>query len=233
MALENTLKNIDNEGVYDTLESDYESGHFFFPEGLHRGTKFESRDKHGHLVIYDTTSDQHHLSFTGNMNIDINKVGDLTGWDFSYGIYFDIDGSLEFLISKIKTLYSVVASPDSILAPPGETREDLLSVGLGLGWRSDLIQKLINWQRLFDTFTLYLTYNIMDENYFFEKFKGPGFRVDYLIKARLTKVFHLGLKTGYSMAWTTRSPRTDNESKSDRRLFLNWVTLGLDIGLNF
>jgi len=231
-ALENTVNHVDNEGVIDTLDSNYKSGYFFFNEGLHRGTKFDSIDKHGRKKTYDTRDDKHRLAFTGNFNLDITNIGDITGFDISYGYFFAIDGSLEVIVSKNTTLFSRVADPFGN-EELGNTEEDLFTFGVGLGWRSDLIQNLINWQRLFDTFTFYITYNSFDEHYESTKYTGAGFRVDYLMKYRFHKTFHFGVKVGYAMAWTTRPEDYAEESRSDRRLNLGWMTLGLDIGLNF
>jgi hypothetical protein len=232
-ALENNLKNIDNQGHYDTLSSDYQKGLFFFPEGQNIGTQFESLDKFHNKQIYDTREDGHHLSIAGNVHLDITKASDFTGFEFSYGFYLNVYTSIEFLLASNKTTYEKVADPNIPNAPPGETQEDLLYFGLGLGWRSDLIQNFIHWQNLFDVFTLYLTYNSLSENYFDYKYEGPGFRVDYLMKYRLTKLFHLGMKLSYSLAFTTRDQSLPEEDKESRRLTLGWTTLGLDLGINF
>lgn len=232
-ALENTVNHVDNEGVIDTLDSNYKGGYFFFNEGLHRGTKFESIDKHGRKKIYDTRDDKHHFGITGNLNLDVTNLGDIKGLDIYYGYHFAIDGSIEILVSTNKTMYSRVASMDSMNAPEKDVEESLLTIGLGLGWRSDLIQNFIHWERLFDTFTFYLTYNSFDEQYYSTKYTGAGFRVDYLMKYRWTKAFHFGVKVAYAMAFTTRPEDYADESRSDRRLNLGWMTLGLDIGLNF
>ncbi|RLA61371.1 MAG: hypothetical protein DRQ89_11405 [Epsilonproteobacteria bacterium] len=231
-ALENTVKHVDNRGVIDTLDSNYKNGFFFFNEGLHRGVKFESTDQHGHKKVYDTRDDKHHISFTGNFNLDMANLSDIVGFDLSYGYHFATDGSLEFIVSKSNPLYTRVADPFGN-EELGNTKEDLLSIGLGLGWRSDLIQSIIPWEHLFDTFNFYLTYNIFDELYSAKNFSGAGFRVDYLMKYRFTKTFHFGLKVAYALAWTTRDQEFENESRSDRRLNLGLMTMGLDIGLNF
>ncbi len=232
-ALENTVNHVDNEGVIDTLDSNYKKGWFFWNEGLHRGTKFKSTDKYGQKKIYDTRDDKHRFSLTGNVNLDLGSLLDIKGLDISYGYYFAVDGSIEGLISTNKPMYSRVADPNSMIAPPNDIEEDLLTIGLGLGWRSDLVQNLIPWERLFDTFTFYVTYNFFDELYSATKYSGAGFRVDYLLKYRWTKIFHFGLKTSYALAWTTRPEDFAGESRTDRRLNLGWMTLGLDIGLNF
>jgi hypothetical protein len=232
-AIENTVNHVDNEGVIDTLDSNYESGWFFWNEGLHRGTKFESTDDHGHKKIYDTRDDKHHFAFTGNVNLDVTNLTDIKGFDLTYGYHFAVDGSAEVILSMNRPMYSRVADLNSMEAPPVDTEEDLFTFGIGLGWRSDLIQYLIPWERLFDTFTFYVTYNSFDEQYFATKYTGPGFKVDYLMKYRWTKAFHFGLKIGYALAWTTRPEDFAGESRSDRRLNLGWMTLGLDIGLNF
>lgn len=231
-ALENTIQHVDNEGVIDTLDSNYNSGYFFFNEGFRKGTKFESIDQNGRKKIHDTRDDKHHFSFTGNFNLDVSRFSDIVGFDLSYGYNFAIGGSIEFIISKNNPLFTRVADPFEN-EELGNTKEDLLTIGLGLGWRSDLIQNIIPWERLFDTFTFYLTYNSFDELYFAKKYTGLGFRVDYLAKYRWTKLLHLGLKISYANAWTTREQEFENESRTDRRLNLGWMTLGLDIGLNF
>lgn len=233
------IKGVDKYGATDSLDADYSTQLFFLNEVPSDNVSIQERNENTGLLLkdFDTSKDQHRYGIQLQLNSHLNALTEIMGYEFSYGNKMDVGGWVEFLVSKISASFSQIATAHSGLASPSDTlddtTEDLMQLGLGLGYRTTLIQEFIDSRYFFETINVYATYNSLDENFTGQSYSGPGLRADYGIHRRVSKGTHYGIKLSYNLANVKRSALTDGESGKDRSLVLSWLGLSFDIALYF
>ncbi|MFZ8933602.1 MAG: hypothetical protein ACO2ZP_06875 [Bacteriovoracaceae bacterium] len=226
-------------GNSDSLDADYENQSFFINEVPSDNVEISERNQNTGLVIkdFDTGKDNHRYGIQVLTTANILDASKLMGFEFTYGNKMDIGGWAEFLISKITAEFSQLAQTHSGLASSSDeldqTSEDLLQVGLGLGYRSTIIQNFIDSRYFFETTTVYATYNTLDENFTGQSYKGAGLRVEYGLHRRLSIGQHMGLKLSYNLSSVKRPALREGESGEDRSLVLRWIGVSVDFALYF
>lgn len=239
MPLMAQIKGVDIYGSSDSLDADFENQSFFINEVESDNIEIIERNENtGQLLKnFHTGKDNHRYGIQVLTTPDLLDASKMMGFEFTYGNKMDIGGWVEFLISKISADFSQVAKTHSGLSSPSseldQTSEDILQLGLGLGYRSTLIQSFIDNKYFFETTTVYATYNSFDENFTGQSYKGPGFRVEYGLHRRLSIGQHIGLKLSYNLSSVKRPALSEGESGKERSLVLRWVGVSVDFALYF
>ncbi len=239
LPLHAQIKGVDIYGSSDSLDADFDSGSFFINEVPSDNVEISERNETTGLVLkdFDTSKDNHRYGIQIQTTTHLMDASELLGFELTYGNKMDIGGWVEFLVSKITANFSQIAKTHqgvaSASAELDQTSEDLMQFGLGLGYRSTLIQHFIDNKYFFDTTTVYATYTTFEENFTSQSYSGPGLRVEYGLHRRFSVGQHVGLKLSYNLSSVKRPALNESESGEDRSLVLRWFGASLDFALYF
>lgn len=205
---------------------------------MNTGTVIKQRDFETGLVKedYNTQMDKARTSFHLLANHDLASVTGLYSLEFIYAHRFE---SLwwEFVASKTSAKFGEISQRNSELALALDdlesTQEDLISLGMGVGFRNSWIQNLIRYDDIFSTTSAALTYNKFSENFIGRDYSGPGLRADFGIHKRSSTRMHYGFKMSYNLAQVKRAKQVDTEDSASRSLTLSWLSAGLDISFYY
>jgi hypothetical protein len=229
----------DGHGKVDTLENHYNTEFYFSNEGLNEGATFNEVDEDTGFQKKNlrTQNDVHRYSIQLQVNADLQKAGDILGFEFNYGKKMAVGGWFEVLISKMTMNFEQVTESHSGIGPASQeldsTSEDLLTLGVGLSYRSALIQYFMDSNIFFDTTSVFATYNQFEENFYGKSYSGPGFRAEYGLHRRGDSKIHYGIKLSYNLASVKKPLENSGETSDDRSLLLNWLGLAFDISLYY
>ena len=229
----------DEHGKIDTLDNNYESELYFSNEGVNEGVTFNEVDEETGIQKKNllTQNDIHRYSLQLQINADLQQAADILGFEFNYGKKMAVGGWFELLISKMAMNFEQIAETHSGIGPDSQaldqTSEDLLTLGIGLSYRSALIQYFVDSEIFFDTTSVFATYNQFEENFYSKSYSGPGFRAEYGIHRRDDSKIHYGIKLSYNLASVKRPLENSGETSDDRSLLLNWLGLAFDISLYY
>lgn len=229
----------DNHGKINIFDDNYTESSYFSNEVLEEGANLNERDDlTGLMKGIDTSSnDTARWNFSLRLNGDVLNSTDILGGEIQFSKKLELGGWLESFVSKDKVVFSEVGEYHAGMGTYSDdllvSSDDLLSLGLGLGMRSSLIQYFIDSKIFFDTTSVFITYNSFDENYYATTYKGVGFRADYGIHRRSSSSTHYGLKVSYNLMSLRRGESTGVYTKDQDTLLLSWFGLIFDIGLYF
>lgn len=185
---------------------------------------------------YGILSDTSRLSALYHLNTTPTAAADLTSIELNYARKLK-RAWLEFSYVQTSTTFAEVAENNTIAT--SVTSDELLegastvtSLGIGLGYRTSLIQNFINSDRYFETISAMATYNSFSDSLIENSFKGFGLKTDFGIHKRISHSFHLGLKMSYNFA-TVQRESLEGEVSSDTSLNLNWMSFALDGSIYF
>lgn len=195
-------------------------------------------------TIYFTEKDRHRWTMLAKTNANLKRSTNLWGGDLLYGYNLNIFW-IEFFaswmhadfreISELPVRSSTNPYAEANSNRAASSKQKLISVGIGPGYRF-LVPEGVNifhLRNLFQTVSVWATYNKLNDSATLFEYDGFGLRADYGIHKRVSSGFHYGIRLGYQLAEVTREQKIPNESASDRKLFLSWMTLALDLGFYF
>ncbi|MFZ4712095.1 MAG: hypothetical protein ACOYL6_00150 [Bacteriovoracaceae bacterium] len=187
---------------------------------------------------YYTGNDHHKLSGSYQLNPRITKPFDFSSFELNYGYkmwglwwqgFVARSAGTWDTVAENKEIGGTGADSEARFQRPKNSRETLMSYGLGVGYRFRMIYEWLKIDDLFETISVYGARHSLNESYRDLNYTGYGFRADYGIHMRATSSFFYGLKGSYNIGKVTRS-LGEKESHSDASLAISWISLGFEAG---
>ncbi len=199
---------------------------------------------------YSTLDDTFRISLGYHVNANLRDSFSLTSFELLLGLRsksFDgiwYSGYVAKTTSDFENLSENPSdtSPDNPQAESNNLRtggeaQDLLTVGAGFGYRDRVLDQdidFIQFNNLFQTISVYTTYNQLAEGLRGLDYSGYGFRALYGIDKIFAINYSLGLKLSYNFASVKQSSDINEDASGrDRELALSWLTLGVDLSIFF
>lgn len=190
-----------------------------------------------------TGSDRNRLSIAGHINGDYEHVADLFGGEVNYmrrsTRYNQIWWGAQFFqhrtnFDAITQNASASSTPNSegSFQRPGDTKETVMGLGLGVSYRFKLLLDFFPTDDVFENIDVFANGIQLDESYIDQKYRGWGLTTSYGLHKRAGNSYFYGGKFSYNVATVTRE-QLGEESKSDRSLSLGWLSLALELGWFF
>lgn len=189
------------------------------------------------------------LEIKGNKRITLAYYAGLTPSDFGslsdYEFQFAYDlGTfwLESVIGQGKSQFGFVGSNSSATGAAqsegnfqrdDEVEESYLYLGIGASLRSRHLASLLGFDRVYETFSGYVTYHSLSEELREEDYAGFGTRADAAINYLLSNSSHVGLRFSFGISSLKRAEAYEGETSSQRSLMFRWNKLGVDYSFYF
>lgn len=197
------------------------------PALLSASTFLERNSKTGVLdTQYSTLKDSSRWTLAVHMNGDPMSPMDYMNFELIYSKKMEYCW-LDFFASSSSGTASTYTSMGS------DTKESLISGGIGVSYRFRFLQNVIKSNRVFETTGASLAYYGFTENVTGQNYSGGGIKVDYGIHYRSSSKFHFGVRFTYNLGTVFRAELTPGESSSSRSLTLSWTSLAAEIGYYF
>jgi hypothetical protein len=124
------------------------------------------------------------------------------------------------------------ANDESAFQRPGDTKNTVSGLGLGVGYRFKLLLDFFQTEDTFESIDVFANYIRLSESFIKKDYTGYGLTTNYGIHKRVNTTFFYGGKVSYNLAAVTREKLGD-ESERNRSLSLGWLTLALEMGFFF
>ncbi len=191
---------------------------------------------------YNLNDDKNRFILQYHLNPSVTRILDTKSFEFQYAkrvaplwiSAFVAQAEVKFKdlgSNEIKTTTN--PNDESKWPRNNNSIETLLNFGLGFDYQSNLIQELYQSSQLFDSISVFLTYNQLDDSDRKMDYSGFGLRCDYLLQKRISRQFAYGIGASYNYALLEREQLTQGEPKEDRSLSVSWVTLTAHLGYYF
>lgn len=192
---------------------------------------------------YYTGKDKHMLAGAYHVNPNITKISDLSSFEVSYA-YKVYSVWAQAILTQTAGKFDGVSENKDVNAQttntnseyrfqrPYNSKETILSYGVGVGYRFRMIYEWIKFDNMFETIGVYAMKHALNESYRDLSYNGYGFRADYGIHKRAGQSFFYGIKGSYNIGKVTRSLE-EGESKADGSLALSWISMGFQVGYWF
>ena len=190
-----------------------------------------------------TGADRNRFSVAGHINGNYEHLQNLLGFELSYmrrstrynqfwyGGQFYQHRTYFGNITQNPT-GGTNTNSDSNFKRPNDTKETIMGLGLGVGYRFKLLLDFWQTEDVFENVDVFVNAVQMNEGYLGKKYSGYGLTTNYGIHKRSSTSFFYGGKISYNIAPVTRAA-IGNESKSERSLSLGWLSLGFEMGFFF
>lgn len=190
-----------------------------------------------------TGADRNRFSVAGHINGNYEHLQNLLGFELSYmrrstrynqfwyGGQFYQHRTYFGNITQNPT-GGTNTNSDSNFKRPNDTKETIMGLGLGVGYRFKLLLDFWQTEDVFENVDVFVNAVQMNESYLGKKYSGYGLTTNYGIHKRSSTSFFYGGKISYNIAPVTRAA-IGNESKSERSLSLGWLSLGFEMGFFF
>jgi hypothetical protein len=190
-----------------------------------------------------TGSDRNRFSIAGHMSGNYEQLTDILGFELNYmrrsTRYNQFFYGAQFF--QHRTYFDAIsqnangggaANTESSLSRPGNVKNTVMGVGLGVGYRFKLLLDFYPTEDVFETVDVFINAIQLTENYIGKTYRGYGLTTNYGLHKRSGNDFIYGAKLSYNVASVTRSA-ISNESKSNRSLSLGWLSLAFEIGFYY
>jgi len=192
---------------------------------------------------YYTKNDRSTFSVRGHVNENLFNSNKLLGLEAAYSVRIS---SLfyEVFFTAIQAQFDAITENRTIglntrnavaeenYYRPGDTLQSLYNMGFGVGYRFKLHLDFFDTRKIFQTTYAYLVYHQLEESFRSERYTGFGPRLDYGLYYRWNKIVSYGLKFSYNFG-IVRREGSSLERNTDKRLFLSYLTLALDLSYHF
>jgi hypothetical protein len=192
------------------------------------------------LGSFTTADDKTRLGFAYYFNSDLKDLSTISTFEGVFARRLRkvwIEGSVSKTVGRYKEITRDNPKLPDFQRPLRSDEElentDLLTIGLGLMYRTTYIQNLINSESFFETVGASLTYNNFKDNIRPETFSGLGFKADFGIHRRVSQTLHFGGRLTYHLASVKMPQEFDDQTSSERSLLVRWVGFGVDVGFYF
>lgn len=186
-----------------------------------------------------TGTDRNRLSFAGLLNGNYEHPIDLFGAEVNMmrrsSRYHQIWYGAQLF--QHRTQFDVVtrnpnssgANSEGSFDRPGDAKNSILGLGLGVSYRFKLLLDFYPTEDVFETVDVFLNGIRFSESFANKTYSGYGLTTSYGLHKRSSTSFFYGGKFAYNLASVTR-PAIANESKSNRSLSLGWLSVGFEFG---
>jgi len=124
------------------------------------------------------------------------------------------------------------ANADSRFRRDGNSKNNILGMGLGVGYRFKLILDFFQTEDMFESIDVFVNSLTVKDDKVERNYRGYGLSTNYGLHYRSSTSFFYGGKISYNLGSVTRSS-IGNESKGDRSLALGWLSAAFEIGIFF
>lgn len=211
----------------------------------------KKKEKHlrNESVIYDlntdlgikdqrrfTGADWNRFSVSGHVNGSYEHPQDLYGFDATYmhrtkrynqiwwgGQFFNHNSRFNTVSDNSST------GVESGFRRPGNSKNSIMGVGLGLSYRFKLLLDFWNTEDVFENIDVYANYLSFKETFIDETYKGYGLTMNYGLHKRTSTNYFYGGKMSYNIGSVVR-PSRGGEAPSSRTLPLGWLSLAFELG---
>lgn len=190
-----------------------------------------------------TGTDRNRFSFAGHINGDYEQLSELFGGEVTYmrrtTRYNQIWWGAQFFQHRAH-FDAITQNPEASTVPnsegsierPGGTKDTVMGLGLGVGYRFKLLLDFWPTEDVFESVDVFFNGVQLNESYIDQEYRGWGLTTNYGIHKRSGRNYFYGGKISYNVASVTREA-IGEESKSDRSLSLGWLSLALELGFFF
>lgn len=183
---------------------------------------------------YHIQDDTQRLSLLAHTQSDLSKAMDYYSFELSYALRVSNIWVEAFLAQTNATFSALFADQDATTGiTNSEASEKLLTGGIGLGYRFNVIQELLSGEKWYETVQSFLTYSILDESQSGERFQGFGWRADYGVHYRSDHKTHYGARLSYHVSSLVRGALDETENRSDRSLTSGVLSLAFEYGIYY
>ena len=185
------------------------------------------------------------LTITGNKRMTFAYYSALVPSDFGaisdYEFQFAYNiGTfwLESVIGQGKAQFGAVGSNSSSglegqFIREDELEESYLYLGIGGSLQSRHLTSLFGFDRVFETFTGYVTYHTLSETLREEDYAGFGARADAAVNYLLSNNSHIGVRFSFGFSSLKRAQASETEVSAERSLMFRWNRIGADYSFYF
>lgn len=182
-----------------------------------------------------TGQDRNRFSVSGHLSADYEHLDDILGIDVTYLRRSERYDQLWWgaHLFRHSTAFDAVAESQSDEAPgrPGNQKETLMGVGLGLSYRFKLLLGFWPTENVFENVDVFVNYLSFSETFVDKTYQGVGLGASYGLIKRSKTNFYYGPKLSYNLAPVKREKLDDAEtSRRARELTLGWMTLAFEVG---
>lgn len=195
--------------------------------GIKDQRQYTGSDRNRFSLAAHLSGDYEH--FTDILGLEVNMMRRSTRYNqFWYGAQFF---QHKTYFDAITQNHSANATPGSegSFQRPGNVKNNVLGLGLGVGYRFKLLMDFYPTEDVFETVDVFVNAIQLDESFIDETYRGYGLSANYGLHKRSSTSFVYGGKFSYNVASVTR-PKRENEKKTDRSLALGWLSLAFEIG---
>lgn len=182
-----------------------------------------------------TGTDRNRFSLSGHLSADYEHLSDILGVDVTYlrrsERYDRIWWGAHFF--RHSTAFDAVADQqtDEALGRPGNQKETITGVGLGLSYRFKLMLGFWETENVFENIDVFVNYLRFDETFVDKTYQGYGLTTSYGLIKRSSTNFYYGPKISYNFAPVKREKLDASEtSRRSRELTLGWLSLAFELG---
>jgi hypothetical protein len=192
---------------------------------------------------YYTGQDMHKVSLLFHLSHDISSISEIMGFEAQFEQRVSNRLWMGLLLSRIfgrwdsmgENPVGTSTNVDAEVNNPRDpvSKQTVTSFGGGLSYRFRMPDQIITTEGLFQTVSAYVTWNTALDEMRQKDYRGPGFRADYGLHKRFAHRWYLGVRGSYQKSFVKRGSIGTNETGSERRYNLSWITIAADAGIYF
>jgi hypothetical protein len=192
-----------------------------------------------------TGQDRNKVSLAAHISSDYEHFNNLIGLEFSYmhrstrynqiwyGFQFFQHNTTFDSITKNQTVETGdTATDESAFQRPGDTKNTVMGLGLGVGYRFKLLLDFFQTEDMFESIDVYANYIRLNETFIKKDYSGYGLTTNYGLHKRVNTSFFYGGKLSYNLSYVKRE-KLGTESEKNRSLALGWLSLAFELGFFF
>lgn len=194
-----------------------------------------------------TGNDKHHFSIGYQFSPDYGDFTKIQAFEGQY--HYKVDNThdtwIGFLVKKDQNKFKAITnnSPtasrtpttdhDYDLARGDETKIDIMTAGIGVGYRFKLLLDFMPTKSSFEKLMVFFNYLQMTDSEYSIDYNGYGLTADYSILVRSGKYLFYGLKLSYQIGAMKKIEKASGETTQDRSRSIGWLSTGFTAGYNF
>jgi hypothetical protein len=192
-----------------------------------------------------TGQDRNKISFAGHVSGNYEHFNNLLGAEFSYmhrstrynqiwyGFQaFQHNATFDTVSTNRTPSTGVNVNDESNFHRPGDAKNTILGLGLGVGYRFKLLLDFFQTEDTFESIDVFANSIRFNESFIKKEYTGYGLTTNYGLHKRVNTSFFYGGKLSYNLAAVKRQ-KLGTESDSGRSLSLGWLSLAFELGFFF
>lgn len=194
-----------------------------------------------------TGNDKHHFSIGYQFSPDYGDFTKIQAFEGQY--HYKVDNThdtwLGLLLKKDQNKFKAITNNSSTasrtpstdsdydLARADETKIDILTAGIGVGYRFKLLLDFMPTKSSFEKLMVFFNYMQMTDSEYNIDYNGYGLTADYSLLVRSGKYLFYGLKLSYQIGAMKKVEKLSGETTQDRSRSIGWLSTGFTAGYNF